>query len=179
LNHQTRAILADNTFNFDHLLEKAIQNENGTHDDTEGYPFQPLFQLEKNNPLDHESDVELSSSENNSPIPSTSTHIPRKRTATSVVKHQKLGGKKRRRIKRQQDRKNRSFGDYTIRPSTIKNHIKSAQKVSGQLNFNDAPVTKVGYTAVNSEGYGRTFTLEEMVGPDSEFQFELHTWDGR
>jgi hypothetical protein len=83
-------------------------------------------------------------------------------------------------MKRQQERSSRSFGDYTVRPSTTKKHIKEVNKVTADLDLDvkAIPVSKIGYTAVNSEGYGRTFTLEEMVGSDSEFKFTLLPWDG-
>jgi ribosomal protein L44E len=175
----------NNSFNFEQLLGNAVQSEiSNQEDDTEDYPFQSICQTDQPDtpaPSDQDSDVDINSDEHQTPTSSTATPISRQPPAKSVNEYRKLKSKQKRQMKRQQERSSRSFGDYTVRPSTTKKHVKEANKVTAQLDLDvDAvSVTKIGYTTVNADGYNRTFTLEEIVGSDSVFKFTLHHWDGK
>ncbi|KAL1699670.1 hypothetical protein EV121DRAFT_215799 [Schizophyllum commune] len=70
--------------------------------------------------------------------------------------------------------------DTELRASTRRKHIDPAVPIPTNIRLTGVRVTKTGYTAMRDKpAPHRVYQLEELVGPNSEFQFGLVTWQGR
>ncbi|KAI5824957.1 hypothetical protein K523DRAFT_314262 [Schizophyllum commune Tattone D] len=66
------------------------------------------------------------------------------------------------------------------RASTRRKHIDPALPIPTNLQLTGVRVTKTGYTGMRDKpAPHRVYQLEELVGPNSKFQFDLVTWEGR
>ncbi|KAL1684834.1 hypothetical protein GGG16DRAFT_67535 [Schizophyllum commune] len=70
--------------------------------------------------------------------------------------------------------------DSEVRASTRRKHIDPALPIPTKLQLTGVRVTKTGYTAARDKpAPHRVYRLDELVGPNSKFQFDLVTWQGR
>ncbi|KAL1712052.1 hypothetical protein EV715DRAFT_214420 [Schizophyllum commune] len=71
----------------------------------------------------------------------------------------------------------------TPRPSARRNHVDNAQPIHTTTKLASLRVTSTGYTATRDETSSttrtRTYTLAELVGPQSKLHMQLFKWDGR
>jgi hypothetical protein len=72
------------------------------------------------------------------------------------------------------------YGDFVVKPRLVNKHIKKPEKsIHTGLNAMDMPHASTGYLGKwDSGGTKRVFQLEELVGKDSQYGFELQKWDG-
>jgi hypothetical protein len=84
-------------------------------------------------------------------------------------------------VKAQQRKDAASYGDFAVKPRMVNKHIKKpGQRIRTSLDAGDMPHASTAYVGMkDSGGTGRVFELEELVGKDSEYGFELRKWDGR
>ncbi|KAI5823488.1 hypothetical protein K523DRAFT_404023 [Schizophyllum commune Tattone D] len=69
--------------------------------------------------------------------------------------------------------------DSEIRASTRRKHIDPALPIPTNLQLSGVRVTKTGYTAMRDQpAPHRVYRLDELVGPRSQFHFDLVTWEG-
>lgn len=83
-------------------------------------------------------------------------------------------------MKAQQRRDAAVYGDFAVKPRMVNKHImKPGQPIRTSLDAGNMPHASTGYVGLqDSEGTGRIFELEELVGRDSEYGFELRKWNG-
>lgn len=111
--------------------------------------------------------------------PGPSRHAPPKR-GTNELAYRKAKGKAREKVKAQQRRDAAVYGDFAVKPRMVNKHImKPGQPIRTSLDAGNMPHASTGYVGLqDSEGTGRIFELEELVGRDSEYGFELRKWNG-
>jgi hypothetical protein len=177
-------------FDFNALLHRAINAEHD--DDLEDYAIEPVVLdslLTSPNPpgslpapLPH-----FLPTSKPTPPPSTSAatpgpsrHAPPK-PGTNELAYRKAKGKAREKVKAQQRKDAASYGDFAVKPRMVNKHIKKpGQRIRTSLDAGDMPHASTAYVGMkDSGGTGRVFELEELVGKDSEYGFELRKWDGR
>jgi hypothetical protein len=182
------AAAADACFDFDALLHHAIDAEDSNGDDLEGYEIEPVVPGP---------DLPLASSAGlPAPTPPIPPHIPpsistpaptsaRSRHAppkpgTNESAYRKARGKARERLKAKQRKDAAPYGDFVVKPRLVNKHIKKPEKsIRTGLNAMDMPHASTGYLGKrDSGGAKRVFQLEELVGKDSQYGFELRKWDG-
>jgi hypothetical protein len=73
-----------------------------------------------------------------------------------------------------------SYGDYSVKPVMLNRHVRPATAFQSQLKTKKLKHTKNAWTGARDKGgYKRVFALDEMVGENSIFDFQLERWDGR
>ena len=182
------AAAADACFDFDALLHHAIDAEDSNSDDLEGYEIEPVVPG-PNLPL-------ASSMGLPSPTPPIPPHIPPSistpaptstrschappKPGTNESAYRKARGKARERLKAKQRKDAAPYGDFVVKPRLVNKHIKKPEKsIRTGLNAMDMPHASTGYLGKrDSGGAKRVFQLEELVGKDSQYGFELRKWDG-
>lgn len=177
----------------------AIHREGALDDDfTEGYAVEPAFTpFSSPTPLSPVSDAAAPSS----PIPNDLTQLPTPLPAgepslqplppASPSQYPKDPGrgierarkkdraKALRTLKRELSKRSNGFGDYAVKPRVLHRHVRPAIALPTRLKSGNLRHTKNAYTGGRDKGgHGRVFTLEELVGPGSKFQFTLEKWDG-
>jgi hypothetical protein len=113
-------------------------------------------------------------------LPTTSQHAPSKRGTTEMA-YRKAKGKAQEKLKAQQRKQAAPYGGFNVLPSQVAKHIKkSGEPIQTSLDANDMPHASTGYLGLrNSGGPKRVFGLDELVGDNSAYGFELRKWDGR
>lgn len=92
----------------------------------------------------------------------------------------KKRGNASRAVKRHRAKRAVPHGHYVVKASTINKHVRPAAPIQTQLDAEDLPHTRNAYTGWrDTDGHGKVYTLEELVGEGSEFGFKLERWDGR
>ncbi|KAI5895152.1 uncharacterized protein SCHCODRAFT_02598331 [Schizophyllum commune H4-8] len=70
--------------------------------------------------------------------------------------------------------------DVEVRESTRRKYIDNAEPLSTGIRLTGLRVTRTGYTAMRDATLqGRPYRLDELVGPQSKFKFNLVPWNGR
>ncbi|KAI4294069.1 hypothetical protein K525DRAFT_213554 [Schizophyllum commune Loenen D] len=70
--------------------------------------------------------------------------------------------------------------DVEVRESTRRKYIDNAEPLSTGLRLSGLRVTRTGYTAMRDPAVqGRPYRLDELVGPQSKYNFDLVPWNGR
>jgi hypothetical protein len=75
----------------------------------------------------------------------------------------------------------KGYGDITVKSRLVEKHIKTlATPIRTRLDAHNMPHTSTSYLGMrDSSGAGRVFQLDELVGEDSVYGFELRKWDGQ
>jgi hypothetical protein len=177
-------------FDFDALLHRAINAEHD--DDLEDYAIEPVVLSDDHlpptspNPPGSLPLTLPTSPRPPPPLPSSaatsgpSRHAPPK-PGTNELAYRKARGKAREKVKAQQRKDAASYGNFAVKPRMVNKHIKKpGQPIRTSLNTGDMPHASTGYVGMqDSGGTGRVFELEQLIGKDSEHDFELRKWDGR
>jgi hypothetical protein len=116
-----------------------------------------------------------------SPSPESLTHEVPKYTRGSVENSlRKKRGHAKRAMQRAEQKRTAPFGDYAVKPSVLNRHVRPAAAIQSELSTKKLKHTKNAWTGARDKGgYKRVFTLDEMVGEGSIFNFRLERWDGR
>ncbi|KAL1671179.1 hypothetical protein EV122DRAFT_227001 [Schizophyllum commune] len=70
--------------------------------------------------------------------------------------------------------------DIEVRESTRRKYIDNAEPLNTSIHLSGLRVTRTGYTALRDTAVqGRSYRLDELVGPQSKFKFDLVPWNGR
>jgi hypothetical protein len=176
---------ASTDFDFDAAVRHAMDNEQDY--DLEDYEIAPIS-------LIHESPVTTSTTlVPNSAIPAapshslpvatpstTSRHAPPK-PGTAELAYRKAKGKAREKMKVERQRRGAPYGHFTAKSRQVKKHIKeSGHPIQAGLDANDMRHASTGYLGARyTGGTKRVYELDEVVGDESMYGFELRKWDGR
>ena len=69
---------------------------------------------------------------------------------------------------------------HKLKPTLLRTHGVNAQPITTELVTKDLPHTHGAYTGGRDPSVSRrVFTLDELVGEQSTFGFDLIAWDGR
>ena len=185
-------------FDFEHLVHEAIIRESELDDDdTEGCVFEAitmpslLYPLPLPPPLPVDAPALQPQSgpshtlANTALRPSLSpealTHEVPKYTHGSVENSLcKKRGHAKRAMQRMEQKRAVPFGEYAVKPSVLNRHVRPAAAIQSELKTKKLKHTKNAWTGARDKGgYKRVFTLDEMVGEGSIFNFRLERWDGR
>ncbi|TRM64738.1 hypothetical protein BD626DRAFT_399710, partial [Schizophyllum amplum] len=97
--------------------------------------------------------------------------------------HKRAKALRQRNRKRAREDADANEADSEVRLGTRRKHIAAAEPIVRQIAMQKLRVTRTGYTAMRDTTKGkkhhRVYRLQDMVGPDSLFKFELYEWDGR
>ena len=179
---------ADAGFDFDALLQHAIDAEDSDSDDLEVYEIEPVVQgpdclppASSAEPPAPTPPIPLHVSQPiSTPAPSAhSRHTPPK-PGTNESAYRKAREKAREKLKAKQRKDAAPYGDFVNKSRLVNKHIKAPEKlIRTSLNAMDMPHASTGYLGRrDSGGTKRVFQLEELVGKDSQYGFELQKWDG-
>ncbi|TRM57179.1 hypothetical protein BD626DRAFT_574753 [Schizophyllum amplum] len=122
-----------------------------------------------------------------------SIHIPsavRASGASSTLPHnRKRHNRQRSKAVRKRQRLSACSGadsddlEPNVRLSARRKHVAAAEPIARNISLQNLRVTKTGYTAMRDAKSGkqkhRTYQLQDLVGPKSQYKFELYEWDGR
>ncbi|KIM74031.1 hypothetical protein PILCRDRAFT_80479 [Piloderma croceum F 1598] len=94
--------------------------------------------------------------------------------------YRKAKGKAREGLKAQQRKAAAPYGDFAVKPGLVNKHIRNAGRaISTSLDASDMPHASTSYVGTRySGGPRRIFGLDELVGKDSPYGFEIRKWDG-
>jgi hypothetical protein len=94
--------------------------------------------------------------------------------------YRKAKGKARERLKAQQRKATAPYSNFSVKPGLVNKHIKKAGRaISTSLDASDMPHASTSYVGTRySGGPRRIFGLDELVGKDSRYGFEIRKWDG-
>ena len=82
--------------------------------------------------------------------------------------------------KRLQEEKQSKREGPPVRPGVWKKYVEGATGVQTKAATSTAAVTRSAYIARNvPDSSKKAHTLEELVGPKSEYKYQLRKWDGR
>jgi hypothetical protein len=179
-------------FDFDTLLQHAIDAEDGNGDDLEDYEIEPVVSVldcppfasstgppAPTLPIPPHTPPSTSTSSTPAPTSARSRHAPPK-PGTNESAYRKARGKAREKLKAKQRRDAAPYGDFVVKTRLIDKHIKKPEKsIRTGLNAMNMPHASTGYLGKrDSGGAKRVFRLEELVGNGSQYGFELRKWDG-
>ena len=68
---------------------------------------------------------------------------------------------------------------YSVRSAVKRNYIENAAPISINFDSNDLQTTSTGYTGKRGPKDNHIYTLGEMVGEGSKYNFRLEKWDGQ
>lgn len=167
---------ANPSFNFENLLMQSIARED---------PYDPLFSL---SPLSTPPSTPLGSPHPSAaPLPPADGPAQRQQppsapTESRLAKKKKKGHKNRRN-RRDKVKQQQSFGDYAVREEAKAKYVNYDEPIAAYNSLRSAKVASSGFVGLNSQRSSRQsskkqYTLEEMVGEGSEFNFKLVEWDG-
>lgn len=185
-------------FDFAHLVREAITRENELDDDdTEGcaleaitmpsssrsQPVPPLLTVDALAPqpqLGPLCTAVNSPASQPSPSRESLTHEVPKYTRGSVENSlRKKRGHMKRAVQRMAQKRAAPFGDYAVKPAVLNRHVRPAAAIQSELKTRKLKHTKNAWTGARDKGGHRhVFTLGEMVGESSVFNFRLERWDG-
>jgi hypothetical protein len=179
-----------------------IAPSEGTHfdrDDREGLPLDPMVPTlsspspllpppsKPTNPTNSASLLPPSLSQDPSPsltsTPIPPTHAPKKPKSTpgsaDDIRRKKRANSKRA-MRRLEEKRAASYGDYVVKPQVINKYIRPAVAIDVKLDALKLRHTKSAYTGGWLKSAARRlYTLDELVGEGSKFKFKLEKWDGR
>jgi len=112
--------------------------------------------------------------------PTSSCHQPPESRTTELA-YSKAKGKARERLKAQHQREEAPYGSFTIKLHQVNKYVKEAESpIQTPLDVHKLPHASTSYLGIwNSEGLKSVFELDELVGDDSIYSFELWKWDGQ
>jgi len=183
----THAAGAD--FDFDSLLHQALDAHHGG-DDLEDYEIAPISLTN-----DHPEATSQPSLPNPPPaIPTVladpppmgltihaTSHRAGPKSGTAELEYRKAKGKAREKLKAQQRKEAAPYGDFAVNPRLINKHIKKAGcPIRTSLDASNMPHASTSYVGMRySGGPRKVFGLDELIGKDSIYGFELRKWDGQ
>ena len=93
----------------------------------------------------------------------------------------KAKGKAREKLKAQQRKEAVQYGNFAVKPRLVNKHIKKVGcPIQTSLDASNMPHASTSYVGTwYSGGPKKVFTLDELVGKDSIYRFELQKWDGQ
>ena len=110
-----------------------------------------------------------------SPSPSSSTS-----SILTNAQRKKINMKSFRQLKRAREKISTPHHPSTVRAWAINKHIRPSSPAPVDFDAFDLKHTEFGWTGKNdSVKHKQIYSLEEMVGPDSLFDFKLEPWDGK
>ena len=97
------------------------------------------------------------------------------------MEYRKAKGKAREKLKAQQRKEAAPYGDFAVKPHLVNKHIKKAGRpIRTSLDASKMPHASTSYVGTRySGGPKKVFALDELVGNDSIYRFELRKWDGQ
>jgi hypothetical protein len=105
--------------------------------------------------------------------PDAGTHGP-----SDTIRRKRKGHVKRA-MRRHLEKLAAPHGDYAAKPKLVNRHVRPATPIVTVVDAQRLKRTKMAWTGARDKGgYGRVFTLDEMVGDNSRFKFKLERWDG-
>jgi hypothetical protein len=104
----------------------------------------------------------------------------RKRPSAARISANKAQSKRLKKIKRKRDAEENPKGQDEARRNILTRHIKAVNSTTARM-ISSFPVASTGWVGLREQGPGRkaTYSLNDLIGPDSKFRFELKRWDGR
>lgn len=109
------------------------------------------------------------------PGPSTSTAKSPARVKAGRKRHSHAN----RRRKRQEARASMPIESAGPRLATIRKHVNPSKPIQTDMVGEEMPISTKGYVAVRQGKTSQVYRLEQLVGKNSRFCFELVEWDGR
>lgn len=97
----------------------------------------------------------------------------------SAAASNKIKGHARRRKKRAAEKAELTPDDYKPRPSTRQKYVLGQDGLKTNIQSEAARIAKTGYVGVRGEKSTAVHSLNQLVGPDSRFSFDLVEWDGQ
>ncbi|KAK1217089.1 hypothetical protein PQX77_020273 [Marasmius sp. AFHP31] len=92
----------------------------------------------------------------------------------------KARSKKNRKRKREKEKAEKGAEGYSVPPALKKKHLNNSKSQSVNFDLGSIRVADNGFTGHHrNHGSQKEYTLDEMVGPESRFKFNLIEWDGR
>ncbi|EDR05474.1 uncharacterized protein LACBIDRAFT_329780 [Laccaria bicolor S238N-H82] len=98
--------------------------------------------------------------------------------------HSKRQGHVNRNKKRQLERVLQKEGNarrvenYKARPNIRKNHISDAVPLKTKFDSTKLSIASTGYVGIRGDGSTTLYTVDQLVGPHSRFQFDYVSWTG-
>jgi hypothetical protein len=170
--------VASDDFDFGHLMREAVLREIELEDDnTEGCELDPVA-------LPACSlcpSIALDSLTSDAHQPQLFTpDVPKFPRGSVEGALRKKRGHAKRAVQRMEQKRTTSYGDYSVKPVMLNRHVRPATAFQSQLKTKKLKHTKDAWTGARDKGgYKWVFTLDEMVGENSIFDFQLERWDGR
>jgi hypothetical protein len=191
--------LAAADFDFGHLIREAIVRESELDgDDTEGCALEAVTMPSSSrslpipSPPTMDAIASLPQSGTSCALASTPASQPfllLDPLARDVPKYphgsvenslRKKRGHAKRAMQRMEQKRAAPLGDYAVKPAILNRHVRPATAIRSELKTKKLKHTKNAWTGARDKGgYRRVFTLDEMVGENSIFTFQLERWDGR
>lgn len=111
--------------------------------------------------------------------PAASRHAPPK-AGTSELAYRKAKGKAREKLKARRLREAAPYGHFAVKPRQVNKYVKEpGNPIQTHPDAQDMPHASTSYLGMrDSGGLKRVFGLNELVGGDSTYGFELRKWDG-
>ncbi|KAI4517041.1 hypothetical protein K525DRAFT_211793, partial [Schizophyllum commune Loenen D] len=166
----------DPNFDFPGLVQRSVEEEREEWTDDEEHEYD-LVECEY-------SDAEDDPSPCPSPLPSSAApEPPALHNGHKYHANKRSKAIRRRKRKLAQEALDAVDAEPEVRQATRRKHVDAAEPIARPIALEQLPVTKTGYTAMREPQRGRalhrTYRLEEMVGPNSLFKFDLLRWAGR
>jgi len=94
--------------------------------------------------------------------------------------YRKAKGKAHEKLKAQRQREAAPYGSFAVKPHQVNKYVREpGSPIQTSLDAHDMPHASTSYVgAWDSEGSKRVFELDELVGNDLIYRFELRKWDG-
>jgi hypothetical protein len=93
----------------------------------------------------------------------------------------KAKGKRHEKLKVQHQREEAPYGSFAVKPHQVNKYVKEAGNlIQTPLDAHNMPHTSTSYLGIqDSGGLKKVFGLDELVGDDLSYDFELRKWDGQ
>ena len=155
------------TFDFEELFQEALERaESG---DSEDEFAQQYNSGPEDTPEPQPSETPLRSSSPDPPLCAKD----RRRIHKKSQSHSN-------RDKKRQKIRNESFSHHEPNPRIRQKYILTANPIATPMSTADSPVAKNAYIGIDDRLRSQTVhKLEDLVGPESRYKFQLQTWDGR
>ncbi|KAL1740808.1 hypothetical protein HDZ31DRAFT_67560 [Schizophyllum fasciatum] len=166
----------DPSFNFAELVQRSVEDEHDEWTDDEDNDYD-LIEYEYTDDEGDEADLPAPCPSSTS-APATTPHAGQKYHANKRSK-----AVRRRKRKLAQEAQDAIDAEPEVRQATRRKHVDGAEPIARPITLDSLPVTRTGYTAAREPKRGRTlhrtYRLEDMVGPNSMWKFDLVKWKGR
>lgn len=91
----------------------------------------------------------------------------------------KLKSRAQRRKKRKAEKAALTPHEYKPRPGTRQKHVLEKDGLQTELISEDTRIASTGYVGIRTPSSSAVYSLKQLVGPRSQFGFDLVEWDGR